>query len=178
MGDFVKGKQYEQYETTIANGILLHRLIDEFTDNHEIVTQSKKRFTEKYRHYAGVIVDVVYDHYLAKNWAEFHKKDLMSFTQWVYNTLNLHKEIFPERFSFMLGYMKRDNWLYHYAELSGIDRALTGMSKRTKFNSKMEMAAADISRHYQELELEFRSFLPEITDFVNAQLKILGKTPL
>ncbi len=178
MGDFVKGKQFEQYNETIGNGIKLHRLIDEFTDNHEIVMSSKRRFTKKYRHYSGVIVDVAYDHFLAKNWGKYHKKDLLSFTHWIYNTLDQHKDIFPERFAFMLGYMKRDNWLYHYAELSGIDRALTGMSKRTKFNSKMEMAAVDISLHYQHLEEEFTSFLPEIMAFVNTQLKTLGKTPL
>lgn len=178
MGDFVKGKQFEQYNETIANGILLHRLIDEYTDNHEIVMGSKRRFTKKYRHYSGVIVDVAYDHFLAKNWNKYHNKDLLSFTQWIYNTLDQYKDIFPERFGFMLGYMKRDNWLYHYAELSGIDRALTGMSKRTKFNSKMEMAAVDISLHYQDLEEEFSSFLPEIMAFVNTQLKTLGKTPL
>ncbi len=178
MGDFVKGKQFEQYDETIASGILLHRLIDEFTDNHEIVTKSKKRFSKKYRHYSGVIVDVAYDHYLAKNWIEVHHEDLLSFTQWVYHTLDQHKAIFPDRFSFMLGYMKRDNWLYHYAELSGIDKALTGMSKRTKFNSKMEMAAVDISKNYEALEADFKSFLPEIIEFVNSQLKILGKNTL
>jgi len=178
MGDFVKGKRFEQYEKTIANGILLHRLIDEFTDNHKMVTQSKKRFSEKYRHYSGVIVDVAYDHYLAKNWPEYHTMDLLSFTQYVYNTLDQYKDIFPERFGFMLGYMKRDNWLYNYAELSGIDRALTGMSKRTKFNSKMEMAAFDISKHYEELEKEFNSFFREVIVFVNSQLKTLGKIPL
>ncbi|MEP2772858.1 MAG: ACP phosphodiesterase [Fulvivirga sp.] len=178
MGDFVKGKQFEQFDKTIANGILLHRLIDEFTDNHKTVAQSKRRFSEKYRHYSGVIVDVAYDHYLAKNWSEYHTMDLLSFTQYVYNTLDQYKEIFPERFGFMLGYMKRDNWLYNYAELSGIDRALTGMSKRTKFNSKMEMAAFDISKHYEELEKEFNSFFPEVIAFVNSQLKTLGKIPL
>ena len=78
----------------------------------------------------------------------------------------------------MLSYMKRDNWLYHYSELSGINRALTGMSKRTKFNSKMELAAADISKHYDEFEIEFKQFLPEVMSFVNDQLKTLDKNPL
>ena len=69
IGDFVKGRNLvEQFGHEIAKGIELHRAIDEFTDKHPIVKLSKVRLREKYRHYAPVIVDIFYDHYLAKNW--------------------------------------------------------------------------------------------------------------
>jgi len=171
IGDFVKGKQYEVFETDIAKGVLLHRLIDEYTDNHEIVLKSKKRLRKKYRHYSGVIVDVAYDHFLAKNWSTYSNTGLLEFTLDVYKTLDDHNSILPERMRFMLGYMKRDNWLFHYSKLEGINRALTGMSKRTKFDSKMEQAVEDIKKDYNLFFEEFSEFFPDIQEYVRQQIK-------
>ncbi len=169
IGDFVKGKQYRNLEEEVAQGVLLHRAIDDFTDQHPVVGQSKAKLREKYRHYAGVIVDMAYDHFLASNWSRYHSQGLLEYTKKVYAIIEDHNPILPGRMETMLHYMKQDNWLYQYATLEGIDQALTGMSRRTKFDSKMDEAVIDIENHYQDLKEEFETFLPDAVKFVKEQ---------
>ena len=162
MGDFIKGNQYLEYEKDFQLGILLHRSIDEFTDSHPVVNKSKDKLREKYRHYAGVIVDVFYDHFLAKNWVDYHNETLIQFTDKVYLTVNKYLSILPERAQYVFPYMKDGNWLYHYSRVEGINSALTGMSRRTKFDSKMNEASLDLQKHYDEFHDEFRLFFEDI----------------
>ncbi|MCG8384186.1 MAG: acyl carrier protein phosphodiesterase [Cytophagales bacterium] len=169
IGDFVKGKQYRNLEEEVAQGVLLHRAIDDFTDQHPVVGQSKAKLREKYRHYAGVIVDMAYDHFLASNWSRYHSQGLLEYTKKVYAIIEDHNPILPGRMETMLHYMKQDNWLYQYATLEGIDQALTGMSRRTKFDSKMDEAVIDIENHYQDLKAEFETFLPDAVKFAKEQ---------
>lgn len=169
IGDFVKGKQYRNLEEEVAQGVLLHRAIDDFTDQHPVVGQSKAKLREKYRHYAGVIVDMAYDHFLASNWSRYHSQGLLEYTKKVYAIIEDHNPILPGRMETMLHYMKHDNWLYQYATLEGIDKALTGMSRRTKFDSKMDEAVIDIENHYQDLKAEFETFLPDAVKFAKEQ---------
>ena len=79
MADSIKGNQYLNYEKEFQYGILLHRHIDSFTDSHPIYRQSKHRLHEKYGHYSGVIMDILYDHFLAKNWATYSRGKLEDF---------------------------------------------------------------------------------------------------
>ena len=165
IGDFVKGNQFEEYEFEMMKGIMLHRAIDEYTDIHAIVQESKQRLRAKYRHYSGVIVDVYYDHFLAANWADYHSTPLEKFTMQTYKTIMNHLSQLPHGAQYMLPYMINNNWLLNYGKLEGINRALTGMSRRTKFHSKMEEAIGDLREHYNEFESEFRAFFDELILF-------------
>lgn len=167
MGDFVKGNQYQNYEPDVAKGVLLHREIDRFTDSHEVVNQSKKRLSDKYRHYSGVIVDMFYDHFLAKNFNEFHSEDLRIFSESHFKRLVAFQDQMPVRAQHMLPYMVSNNWLMAYAELKGIHRALSGLSRRTKFDSKMDESIQDLTRHYSLFEEEFRLFFPDIQSHIS-----------
>ena len=166
MGDFVKGKQaLEQFESEIVKGIELHRSIDEFTDSHTIVTQSKNRLRPKYRHYAGVIVDVFYDHFLAKNWNEYHPDLLPDFADKAYETILSFDAILPRDVKYMMPYMVKGNWLVNYSKLEGIHQALSGMARRTPFLSKMEEASHDLEKDYSDFKQEFDNFFPELKSF-------------
>ncbi len=171
IGDFVKGQGYRNYEFGIRKGIVLHREIDSYTDQHPLVLQSKVRLRPNYHHYSGVVVDLFYDHFLAKNWDLYSNQALSDFAQWVYRTVAQNQELLPDRVSGMLSYMTKGNWLLNYAEIRGIDRALTGMASRTRFRSNMENAAGDLEHHYQEFESEFLQFFPQIADHVRTWLK-------
>ncbi|WP_436515379.1 ACP phosphodiesterase [Ekhidna sp. To15] len=162
IGDFVKGAQLEQYASRIQKGIRLHRSIDHFTDTHDTVLQSKIRLREKFRHYAPVIVDVFYDHFLAKDWASFSKIPLKQYTENFYQVMKKYVDIIPKGVTNMLSYMSRDNWLYNYQFIEGIDRSLTGMSKRTKYENKMDEASIALKEHYQDFQSEFDQFFPEL----------------
>ena len=173
IGDFVKGKEIDNYDERIRNGIVLHREIDHFTDNHEVVLESKKRLRPRYRHYAPVIIDVYYDHFLATHWSKYSSEDLKRFTEHFYALTANYKDQIPDRARYILRYMKRDNWLYNYQFLDGIRRALTGMSQRTKYDSKMEHAVEELRENYESFEQEFFEFFPALQSHCDAFIKSL-----
>ncbi len=162
IGDFVKGNQLKKFDQEIRHGILLHREIDSYTDDHPIVLESKRKLWDKYHHYSPVIVDVYYDHFLAKNWSSYHQQPLKAFTSGIYDMLHQNMEKLPERVKTMLHYMKQGDWLYHYQYVDGIRQALTGMSRRTKFKSSLEEAHEDLELHYDAFEKEFELFFPDL----------------
>lgn len=172
IGDFVKGKlALEQFEPEIIRGIGLHRAIDEFTDSHPIVTKSKIRLRPKYRHYSGVIVDIFYDHLLAKNWDLFHTEILPDYAEMAYSIIQEHDSILPEEVKFMMPHMIRGNWLVNYAKLEGIERALSGMTRRTRNESKMDESVIDFKEFYPEFTQEFLEFFPELKHHATEWLK-------
>jgi acyl carrier protein phosphodiesterase len=166
IADFVKGRlALQEFDAEIIKGVELHRAIDEFTDTHSVVTQSKNRLRPKYRHYAGVIVDVFYDHFLAKDWHAYHAKPLSQFAEHVYKTITHYDSILPVDVKRMLPYMIKGNWLVNYSKTEGIHRALSGMASRTPYESKMDQAVEDLVLHYTEFQNEFDIFFPELKKF-------------
>ncbi|MDZ4716099.1 MAG: ACP phosphodiesterase [Cytophagales bacterium] len=171
IGDFVRGRNLvEQFGPGIARGIELHWEIDRFTDRHPTVKESKSRLWPKYRHYSSVIVDVYYDHFLASLWKNFSEEPLEAFASGAYQVVADRDDILPERVKHMLPYMMHGNWLLNYARVEGIHRALSGMSRRTTFESKMEESVVDLKAHYSEFESEFKSFIPELQAFAKGWL--------
>ena len=162
IADAVKGKKYQLYDREIANGILIHRLIDTFTDGHELVRHSKSLLRPKYGLYAGVLVDMFYDHVLARNWTTYHSVPLASFAENAYRIFHLYFEILPDRNKVMLTYMQRENWLVNYSHLQGIERSLKGLSRRIRNNPGIDKAAWDLSLHYEQLKLDFEKFFPSL----------------
>lgn len=165
IGDFVKGRNLlQQFEPDVARGIELHRVIDEFTDHHPVVRESKIRLRPKYRHYAAVIVDVFYDHFLSKYWDQYHPQPLTDFTRDTYKTIEARWEILPADVRHMLPYMIRENWLLHYGEIAGIQQTLTGMARRTRHDSKMEESVVELKAGYDQFKSEFEQFFPDLAD--------------
>lgn len=173
IGDFVKGRNLlEQFEPEIAKGIELHRSIDAFTDSHPIVAQSKNRLRPTYRHYAAVIVDMFYDHMLAKNWDQYHTTPLDLYTQQTYQTILSFEPILPEQVKYMLQYMIPGNWLLNYAHVEGIHRALSGMARRSRHGAQMEFAVNDLRAGYELYSQEFEEFFPELEQHVKNWLRL------
>ena len=163
IGDFVKGKNLTQrFDAEISLGIGLHREIDWFTDTHPVVKQSKDRLRPKYRHYSGVIVDIFYDHFLARNWDQYSSLLLSDFAQASYALIQQNELILPPEVKFMMPYMIKGNWLVNYSELDGIQRALRGMARRTRFESKMEESVVDLKENYEDFKREFEIFFPDL----------------
>jgi acyl carrier protein phosphodiesterase len=167
IGDFVKGKQLDVYSPEISRGIMMHRKIDTYTDNHPVFKQSRERIQQTYRHYSSVIIDLFYDHFLARNWMEYSEIPLEQFTSLVYGIIIDHENIIPEQARYMLPYMVKSDWLYNYATIEGIDRSLKGLSRRTRFKSGMEHASKALIRHYDDLEDDFRVFFPDIIEHLS-----------
>jgi acyl carrier protein phosphodiesterase len=170
IGDFVKGKQVYSFAPEIIKGIILHREIDYFTDNHKVVAISKDRLRPKFRHYAGVITDIYFDHFLAKNWQFYHNDTLENFVNYAYNVLVENKGILPQKASEMLPFMVSGNWLYNYSRIEGIRRAFEGMSRRTKYQSNMNKATTELLENYNLYEEDFFSFFPDLIQFAQNNL--------
>ena len=174
IADGIKGKDYRSYPQDIQTGILLHRHIDTYTDAHKIVRKSTKRLHEKYSHYSGVIVDILYDHFLAKNWSVYSNIPLDKYCDSFYDSLEDNFDILPSRIQYMMPYMIADNWLLSYASIEGIQNVLEGMNRRTKNRVQMNLAVNELQGFYNEFELEFTSFFEELILSSKDKLKILS----
>lgn len=166
IADHVKGSDVLKFSPRTRDGISMHRAIDTYTDQHPVVKQSIERLRADFRKYAGVIVDMYYDHYLSAYWEEFSDTSLETFTHLRYDILNTFKPVLPERSARLLYYMEKQNWLLSYASFDGMQQAFNGMSRRTTFESKMEMAVTNLKASYPHFENEFRQFFPELQLFV------------
>ena len=173
MADGIKGKDYLEYSKAIQIGVLLHREIDTFTDAHPIVRLSTKRLHKKYSHYSGIIVDILYDHFLAKNWKHYCDIPLEDYTVEFYDMLDDHYDILPTRIKKMMPYMIADNWLLSYASIPGISKVLDGMNRRTNNKVKMDQAVFELEAFYNEFEQEFTAFFEELITFSQHKLKQL-----
>ncbi|AWA30796.1 DUF479 domain-containing protein [Flavobacterium magnum] len=165
MADGIRGKQFESFPDDVRRGILLHRAIDTFTDAHPIWRESTKKLHQRYHHYAGVIVDVFYDHFLSKNWTLYSSETLESFTDNFYRSLIAHYDILTEKTKAMMPYMIRRNWLLSYRTLQGMERILTQMDHRTGDKSNMRFAHLELREHYAVFEQEFTRYFPELQRF-------------
>ncbi len=167
IADAVKGKQIENFSDEIIKGIKLHRQIDMFTDSHPVLERGKEALRPKFRKYAGVVMDVFGDHFLAKNWNDYSKTDLRDYSEHMYSFLHKHKDIFPEKARYTLHYMSMQDWLTNYRHIEGVKRALSGLSRRTTFASGMENAHKELERHYLFYQTIFHEFLPDLIRFVD-----------
>lgn len=173
IADGIRGKRYRKFPLDIQKGILLHRHIDTFTDAHPTVRQSTKRLHKNYGHYSGVIVDILYDHFLAKNWEQYSKIPLTDYVDNFYNLMEDHFEILPPHSQKMIPHMISGNWLLSYAKIEGIQKVLDGMNRRTQNRSGMHTATRELKEFYTEFEAEFTSFFEELILFTKDTLKAI-----
>ncbi|MBO9583640.1 MAG: DUF479 domain-containing protein [Flavobacterium sp.] len=162
MADGIRGKQFEHFPEDVQKGILLHRFIDTYTDSHDIFRKSTKRLHDRYHHYAGVIVDIVYDHFLAKNWTQYSDEKLEVFVNRFYHSLHDNYEILTEKTQGLMPYMIERNWLVSYRTTEGIQNILTQMDRRSKNISQMQFAVEELTEFYDEFEEEFTLFFEEM----------------
>ncbi len=173
IADSIRGNRYTHFPETIQKGILLHRAIDTFTDAHPTHRKSSKRLHPNQGHYSGVVIDVYYDHFLAKNWLEYSDEPLESFIERFYTLLSKYKDILPEPTKKLMPFMIEDNWLLNYAHIEGIDRVLKGLYRRTGKRSNMDKAVIDLQKHYDLFESEFNSFFKDLVIFSRQKYKDL-----
>ncbi|MFO7721283.1 MAG: acyl carrier protein phosphodiesterase [Gillisia sp.] len=170
IADSVKGRKFIGIPEKVKNGIILHRAIDTFTDSHPVVKKSVHRLFPVYSHYSAVIVDILYDHFLAANWSEYSRIPLEKYVAEFYDLLNENFEILPKKVKHFLPYMIRDNWLLNYATIEGIGKILFQMDQRTENRSQMQLATTELKLYYSEFEEEFRLFFTDLENFSAEQI--------
>jgi acyl carrier protein phosphodiesterase len=174
IADGIHGKHFDNFPLDIQKGITLHRFIDTYTDAHPVFRESTKRLHANYHHYSGIIVDIIYDHFLAKNWSDYSDEKLDHFINRFYNSLNDNFESLTPRTQQFMPYMISQNWLLSYQTIEGIETILTQMDARMKRrsnqNTDMRFAVAELQLYYSEFETEFSTFFRDIS--VHSKLKL------
>jgi acyl carrier protein phosphodiesterase len=166
IADSVPGRQFERYVPAVQAGIRAHRAIDTFTDQHPVVRRTTARLRAAgYGKYAGVVADVYFDHFLARDFAAFSPEPLASFTHRVYAQLASQAAEFPAPVQRFFPSLVQHDWLGSYAAVAGIGQALTGLSRRASPGSGMETAGAELSRQYDAYEADFREFFPQLVAY-------------
>jgi len=170
IADSVKGKKYLDYPEGIQKGILLHRIIDSFTDENNCIKQIKMFLRPTYKLYSGVVTDLFVDHFLAANWLYFSEKPLLEFSEEVYKIFQLNYEILPQKIQGFLPNLIQRNRLLSYSEISGIEEALMIMAFRTSLPRKSTEAIKILKENYEELKSLSLQFITEISGFSKEEL--------
>jgi acyl carrier protein phosphodiesterase len=163
LGDFLKPSHAAHLPAAMRDGMRLHLFIDHYTDTHPIVLASKKAIASERQRYAGILLDIFYDHFLAKHWPQFHPSALPDFSQQVYRELTEYHTLLPPRLQDILPNMIRNDWLTGYRDLERIEQVLAGFAKhRIKRSSAFAGGIDDLHTHYSQLENDFLRFYPEL----------------
>ena len=173
IADAVKGHDMDLFRDGIRRGIVIHRAIDTYTDAHPVFRESSGRLHEKYHKYSGVIVDMLYDHFLAVDWDKWHTTGLREFAASAYSLLLRNYTNLPSRTKRGMPFLVMMNWLVSYADLNALGRFYSGMARRTSFQSNMEHAVDDIRKDYDLYKQEFDLFFPEIISYISEEFQVV-----
>lgn len=174
IADHIKGKAYLDYPETIQKGILLHRKIDHFTDQHPLFKKNVTLLFSQFRHYSRVIVDMFFDHFLAAQWDFYHPEPLEKFSCRFYAMMEQYSGNLPDKTKKILPVISQHNWFVAYRSLEGLESILDQMSKRTRFSSNMSLAVVDLEKNYSKIALDFNLFFRELEDFVRQEKESLS----
>jgi len=165
MGDFVKGPLDGRYAANITRGLSLHRAIDTYTDAHALVVRSRARVSATRRRYAGILIDLFYDHYLARYWIDYAKVPLAEFTASVYTTLLERRDLLPQRLQNIASNMARTDWLGSYRDTTNVGIALDRIGTRLTRGNALLDSVTELIENYEGFEEDFRAFFPEVMRF-------------
>jgi acyl carrier protein phosphodiesterase len=162
MGDAIKGRDYTHLPEEVQKGVSLHRYIDSFTDSNDLTRAACVLCREKLGKYAPVAVDMIYDHLLAKNWAQYHPDSLRTYTEAAFGRLAKFTPIFPAETKRMFKYMSEQNWLLGYATVEGLNISLSALGSRQKYKNSLHLASSVLQERQEEFEAIFNLFFPQL----------------
>ncbi|OUL37192.1 ACP phosphodiesterase [Nostoc sp. T09] len=170
LADIVKGTARQELNSHLQRGIACHQVIDRFTDSHIVVQRSKERIDSSYRRFAGVLVDVFYDHFLAKNWSQYSSVSLDEFTAEIYESFRAYPGQIPLVVREVISRVAAEDWLGSYRNVSGVENGLLRisrrLSRRRNRNFILTPAINELITHYDALEYDFQEFFPQLFSHV------------
>lgn len=171
LGDFTKGtiaSLAEVYPAEIIRGIKMHRAVDRFTDSHQVFKNTRALLAPERRRFSGIIIDIIFDHYLSIHWHDYHQQPLEYFIDDVYRALDEHPEWRAGRLAKAFPMMRDENWLITYTTVEGVELTLERVSRRGKRTAQIAGGITDLRKHYAEFEASFQAFMPSLLDFTDA----------
>ncbi|MDB5246326.1 MAG: hypothetical protein JWQ40_720 [Segetibacter sp.] len=173
ISDFVKGKKKLDYSPGVQQGIVLHRQIDAFTDDHEATREARKFLKPAVGLYSGAFVDVAYDHFLANDLSSFSDESLRQHAANTYEVLSNYRSILPPVFQNMLPYMQSQNWLYNYKTLAGTESSFGGVVRRAAYLYSSSEVFELFEKHYSSLQKCYNNFFPSVKAFATEKIEQL-----
>jgi len=170
IADLVKGKQIELYPEGIQQGIIIHRKIDAFTDNHPVTQKGMEAFRYSTGKYAGAFLDIAYDHFLARDKENIPEGGWEAFAERSYRQIEQNKEFLPEKFCTMFMYMQSENWLYNYRYKWMIQRSMERLLTRASFLADDTPVFNAFKHYYVMIENCYKTFFPELKTYVQEVL--------
>jgi acyl carrier protein phosphodiesterase len=173
IGDHVKGRLLGRYPDGVQKGIFLHRAIDFYTDTHPATFEVRQLFREGYRKYSGVVVDVFFDHFLARYWGTFSPFPLKGFTRKFYYQMVLRYRELPKTIRNFLPFLIQSNRLYSYHRIEGVEQTLRIMSNVTSLPDRTDFAIETLTYNYSFIRDQFLLFFPDLIDFVRDDYNVI-----
>lgn len=161
IADHLRGNDFGDYSPKIIEGIYLHRKIDTFTDAHPKFKESKRLFYNGYERYSGVLIDIYFDHLLARSFNNHSAIPLKDFCDRVYNIYSESKPLLPQSSSNFLEYVLKNNIYYNYSSLGGIEKVLFHLSHRINHGVMLNESVSVFKQNEKELEENFRIFFSD-----------------
>lgn len=171
IADFLKPKEVFVLPKLQQEGVKLHHKIDRFTDTHKEVRAVRTIFFDEFRHYSAVLVDVIFDYYLAKNWADYHNTPLTVYAQNFYQLLLTRKSNLPSGVQEVIPFITKGDWLSSYAHLDGLTRILKQMNKRTKNATALHSCITTLTTNDEFIAYQFRSFFRDLKEYSAQEIK-------
>lgn len=168
IGDWIKGPLPGMLPADLASGVALHRAIDSFSDRHAAFRASRARVASTRRRYAGVLVDIFYDHLLAASWTSWHAQPLDAFSTSVYEQVAGRMHEIPEIAHRGLNLMAAEDWFVRYAELDGIAAVLARMSRRARPPNPLAGGEQDFVLDAAGFARDFQAWLDDAQRFATA----------
>ncbi|AZT83911.1 DUF479 domain-containing protein [Marinobacter sp. NP-4(2019)] len=165
MGDFARGLEVQKLPPTVRTGLYHHRAVDTYTDSHPEVLASKQLFSQQRRRFAGVALDILYDHYLLRHWQRFSNVDSGTFIDAVYQEFRDYEYLMPEKMKQVTRNMAENDWFGTYADLDSVGLALNRVAGRIRFQHQFFDIIDEIKDHDRELERRFLTFFPDLITF-------------
>ncbi|ABZ76117.1 protein of unknown function DUF479 [Shewanella halifaxensis HAW-EB4] len=159
-GDFAKGS-IEHFPKHLQQGIWLHRQIDQLTDSHEITKELLSIFPKTLTRAAPIIIDLSFDHMLAKYWDEYHHQSLEEFAAKAYDAIDECKEL-PQQLISIAPKIRQENWLVGYQTREGLNQTLASVAKRVSKPEIFNGAQECVKKLDTEIEIAFRTFYPQL----------------
>ena len=172
MGDYVKGKNYLLFPEQVKKGILIHRDIDSFTDMHEVTRRGKQRVSSQYHKYAGIIIDIFYDHFLASLWNSYSTLPLKDYVSRTYDLLKRNYKVLPDSIKRWFPTFLENNWMMAYTNVEGIELVLERMSANTSLPNHSAFAVDVLKNQYSIFMEDFLEFFPSIVSFLEDKYEI------
>ncbi|MBN1410175.1 MAG: DUF479 domain-containing protein [Spirochaetales bacterium] len=170
LGDFFKQNMDRQYGETVMKWIHLHWKIDKFTDSHPVFRQSRERAEKTIYRFSGIFIDIIYDHFLAKNWDKYSSLSLGDFSRYFYSVLNTNYSRLPERLKQLSKYMINQDWLTSYAGLDGIKATFDRLCHRIRVAHNLDKGIDELKKNYIHYEEDFSVFFGQLRRFVESEI--------